>query len=278
MVEIGKYNKLRVIKELEFGIYLDGGNDLEILLPRRYVPENIKPDDELEVFIYTDSEDRLIATTENPYATVGEFALLTVVAVEQVGAFLDWGLMKDLLVPYREQKATMQVGNSYVVYVYLDEKTNRVVASGKVDKFLNIIPANYEVGQEVNLMIFDKTDLGYNAIIEQAHWGLIYKNELFQPLERGQRIKGFIKKIYVDGKIDLTIYQQGYKRVSSVAQDILGYLNAAGGFIAVNDKTPPEDIHDLFQISKKSFKMAIGALYKEKLIEITDEGIKLASK
>jgi len=276
MVEIGKYNTLRVVKEVDFGIYLDGGEEYgEILMPSRYVPEDVKPDDELEVFIYNDSEDRVIATTEKPYAAVGEFKFLKVKAVNRFGAFLDWGLPKDLLVPFREQKAKMVEGGTYLVYVYLDDETDRIVASAKVDKFLDNKIPEYEEGEEVNLLVAEKTDLGYKVIIEGLHWGMIYENEIFTPVETGQYLKGYIKKVRDDDKIDVSLQKEGYDQVDGISKNILDKLKEAGGFLAVSDKSPADMIYHMFGISKKNFKKAIGALYKKKLIKLSKEGIKL---
>lgn len=278
MAEIGKYNKLRIIKNLHHGCYLDGENLGEILIPTRYVPENAEVDDEIEVFIYNDSEDRLIATTEKPYAQVGEFACLQVIEINPVGAFLDWGLPKHLLVPFREQKADMELGKKYVVYVYLDESSNRIAASGKPDKFLNKTTVEYTPGQQVEVIIFSQTDLGYRAIINNSHWGLIYKNEVFQELQRGDKLEVFIKKIYPDGKIDLSLQKGGYERIEKDAQFIYEALTSAGGFLPVNDNTAPEDIYELFEMSKKTFKKAIGALYREHMITIHDDGIRKSTE
>ena len=277
MVEIGKYNTLRVVKEVDFGIYLDGGEEYgEILMPSRYVPDDVKPDDELEVFVYNDSEDRVIATTEKPYAKVGDFRFLKVKAVNRTGAFLDWGLPKDLLVPFREQKAKMVEGGTYLVYVYLDRDTDRVVASAKIDRFLDNIIPEYETGDEVDLLIAEKTDMGYKVIINNTHWGMVYENEIFTPVETGQYVKGYIKKVREDDKIDVALQKEGYEQVDGISKDILDKLKEAGGFLAVSDKSPAEMIYHMFGISKKNFKKAIGALYRKKLITISKEGIKLA--
>jgi len=277
MVEIGKYNTLRVVKEVDFGIYLDGGEEYgEILMPSRYVPEDVKPDDELEVFIYNDSEDRVIATTEKPYVTTGEFRFLKVKAVNRIGAFLDWGLPKDLLVPFREQKAKMVEGGTYLVYVYLDDETDRIVASAKIDKFLDNRIPEYETGDEVDLLIAEKTDLGFKAIVDGSFWGMIYENEIFTPVETGLYLKGYIKKVRDDDKLDISLQKEGYDQVDGISQNILEKLKEAGGFLAVSDKSPAEMIYHMFGISKKNFKKAIGSLYKKKFITISKEGIKLS--
>ncbi len=276
MLQIGNYNTLRVVKEVDFGIYLDGGEEFgEILMPKRYVHEGTEVDSEIEVFIYNDSEDRLIATTEHPYAEVGEFKFLRVKAVNQTGAFLDWGLMKDLLVPYREQRSKMIEGGTYLVYIYLDAESNRIAASAKVNKYLdNVMPA-YDEGEEVSLLIAEKTDLGYKAIIQNTHWGMIYENEVFTPLVIGSYVKGYIKKIREDDKIDVSLQKDGYEQVDAISQGILEKLTEAGGFLAVSDKSPAEMVYQMFGISKKNFKKAIGALYKKKIITIDKEGIRL---
>lgn len=277
MVQVGKYNKLRVVKEVDFGIYLDGGEEYgEILMPSRYVPEGTEPEQELEVFVYNDSEDRVIATTEKPYVQVGEFAFLKVKAVNRIGAFLDWGLPKDLLVPFREQKAKMVEGGTYLVYVYLDDETDRIVASAKIDKFLDNLIPEFETGQEVDLLVAEKTDLGYKVIVNGTHWGMIYENEIFKPVNAGDKITGYVKKVRDDDKIDISLQKEGYGQVDSISKNILDKLNEAGGFLAVSDKSPAEMIYHLFGISKKNFKKAIGALYKKKIITIEKEGIRIA--
>ena len=275
MAEIGKLNSLRVVKEVDFGLYLDGGEHGEILLPKRYVPENAKPEDILEVFIYLDSEDRIIATTETPHIMLGEFACLKAVAVTPMGAFLDWGLMKDLFVPFREQKLKMEEGKWYVVTVYLDPETKRLVASAKIEKFLDNLPPEYEAGQEVDLLIAGETDLGFNAIINNRHLGVIYNNEIFQPLRKGDRIKGFIKKIREDEKIDLLLQKPGYGKVDDISMKIVNVLKDHHGFLPVTDKSDPDTIYKLFGVSKKTYKKAVGALFKFKIIDIEDKGIRL---
>ena len=277
MAEIGVLNNLRVVKEVDFGVYLDGGEHGEILLPRRYVPENCKVDDNIRVFIYLDSEDRLIATTERPYAMVGDFALLKVVAVESAGAFLDWGLPKDLLVPFSEQSPIMEKGKSYIVRVYVD-KSNRIAGSTRLDKYLDNDTGNFHVSQKVELLICNQTDIGYKAIINGTHWGVLYYNEVFQSLKSGQKTKGYIKKVRDDNKIDLSLQKLGYEKIDDITETILGVLKEQGGFISVSDKSTPETIHKLFGVSKKTYKKAIGAIYRKRLITIENNGIKLVSK
>lgn len=273
----GKYNTLRIVKILDFGVYLDGGDMGEILLPMKWVPEGCQPDDEIEVFIYFDSSDRPIATTMKPYARVGEFAFLKVKAVNEVGAFLDWGLEKDLLVPFREQKMNMVEGKSYVVYVYSDEQSNRIAASAKIENFLSKEPADYKPGQEVDLMLWRTSEIGYLAIINQTHEGLLYASEVFTELERGQRIKGYISKVREDGKIDLTLQKPGYEKIDDFAEGILNLLRKNNGFLGLSDKSPAEEIYLICGMSKKNFKKSIGALYKRKLISMEEKGIRLIS-
>jgi len=275
MVEIGNYNNLRIVKELDFGVYLDGEEKGEILLPIKQVPPNVEVDDFIEVFIYNDSEDRIIATTKEPFAIVGDFVLLRTVDVTAVGAFMDWGLVKDLLVPFREQKAKFEAGRSYIVRVYLDENTQRIVASAKLDRFLDKTPAKYIEREEVDLLIQSKTDLGYKAIVNNLHWGMLYENEIFKELKVGQKIKGYIKKVREDDKIDLYLTKQGYTKVDKISQNVLHVLEDNSGFLPINDKSAPETIYKTFEISKKNFKKAIGSLYKHRLITIEKGGIRL---
>ncbi len=277
MIALGTINELEVVKKVDFGVYLDGGESGEILMPNRYVPEDCEIGQRLSVFVYLDGEERPVATTEEPYAQVGDFAFLEVMEVTQFGAFLDWGVLKQLFVPFREQKISMEVGRKYVVYVYVDDMSNRIMASSKLDKFLDNLPVDYEVGEKVSLLIAGQTELGYKAIIDHSHWGLLFKNEVFQPLRIGDVVDGYIKNIREDEKIDLSLTKGGYQKVEGIAGDIIDRLRAAGGFLPVHDKSSPELIIETFGISKKSFKMAIGSLYKERLISIEPEGIKLNS-
>ena len=275
MAEIGKINHLEVVKEVDFGIYLDGGDLGEILMPKRYVPEGTMPGDHLDAFIYLDSEDRLVATTEKPLAMVEEFALLEVVSVTPVGAFLNWGLPKDLFVPFREQRQPMEEGKKYLVYVYVDTNTKRIAASSKIEQYLDNIPVDYDIDEEVDLIIVNETDLGYNAIIDYSHLGILYKNEVFQPLNPGDRVQGYIKKIRTDGKIDLRLEKIGYEKISSFVDRIIAELQKNKGFLPLTDKSSPEEIYQTFKISKKNFKAAIGALYKKRFIALEENGIRL---
>ncbi|WP_459188984.1 S1 RNA-binding domain-containing protein [Parabacteroides sp. APC149_11_2_Y6] len=275
MVKIGKYNTLKVVKDLDFGVYLDGGDGLEILLPARYVPKNTKPGDEIEVFIYHDNEGRIIATTAKPLALADEFQFMEVKSVNETGAFLDWGLMKDLLVPFKEQKMPMREGRWYLVYVHIDHITGRIVASARIDKYLDNTVPEYTFNQEVDLLVADETEIGYKVIINNAHWGLVYHNEVFRRLEKGDRLKGYIKEIREDEKIDISLTPLGYQKVEGIASTILEALKMQGGYIAVHDKSEPDVIYSLFRCSKKAFKQAIGALYKQHLISLEKEGIRL---
>jgi len=275
MTEIGKINHLEVVKEVDFGIYLDGGDLGEILMPKRYVPEGTMPGDHLDAFIYLDSEDRLVATTEKPLAMVEEFALLQVVSVTPVGAFLNWGLPKDLFVPFREQRQPMEEGKKYLVYVYVDTNTKRIAASSKIEHYLDNIPVDYDLDEEVDLIIVNETDLGYNAIIDNSHFGILYKNEVFQPLNPGDRVQGYIKKIRTDGKIDLRLEKIGYEKISAFVDRIIVELQKNKGFLPLTDKSSPEEIYKTFKISKKNFKAAVGALYKKKFIVLEENGIRL---
>lgn len=276
MIEIGRTNTLKVVKEVDFGLYLDGGTEFgEILLPIRYVPEDTEVDHYLDVFIYLDSEDRIIATTEEPYAQVDDFAYLKCVGTTNFGAFLDWGLSKDLLVPFREQAHDMTEGLSYFVRIYLDEETDRIVASSKTNQFLDNSPIDVEEGEEVDLIIGTKTDLGVRVVVNGKFSGLLYHNEIFEKIKPGMHIKGFVKKIRDDEKLDISLQPAGYEKVEGIAREILDKMQQAGGYIEVNDKSSPESIKHIFGISKKVFKKAVGALYRERLITIETEGIRL---
>jgi len=276
MAQIGKVNCLKVLRKVSIGYYLDGETLGELLLPKRYAPPDLKEDDELTVFIYLDSEDRLIATTQMPYAKIGDFAMLKVVSIEKVGAFLDWGLPKDLLVPFREQQEKMEKGKNYLVHLYLDDNTKRIVASSKIDKYVDNIPPNYKSGEEVELIIAYKTDLGYKAIINNLHTGVLYNNQIFTTLHTGQKIKGYINKVREDDKIDLLLEKPGYKKIDDLSQKVYEILKNNDGFLSVSDKTDPETIVNLFNMSKKSFKQSIGVLYKNRIINIEENGIRLS--
>jgi len=276
VVAIGQKNTLRVIRQRDPGAFLDGGVFGSILLPQRYVPDNCQDGDLVEVFVYLDSEDQLIATTDIPKLMVGQFGCLKVAELSPVGAFLDWGLPKDLLLPFSEQRHPAEQGKRYLVRAYLDN-TNRIAASTKLDKFLDQQPARYRRHQKVELIVAERTELGYKAIIDQSHWGLIHHQDLFQALRYGQRISGFIKQQREDGKIDILLEEPGYAPVGDLSQQIMQLLQHEGGFLALTDRSSPEQISRLFGVSKKKFKMAIGALYKERLIAIEADGIRLIS-
>lgn len=276
-IKLGEYNLLEVVKEVDFGVYLDGSEDGEILLPTRYVPQGCKPGDVLNVFIYLDMDERLIATTLQPYVKVGEFACLEVAWVNQYGAFLDWGLMKDLFVPFREQKMKMIKGNSYVVHVHLDEDSYRIVASAKIEKYLSKDMPEYNPGDEVEVLVWQKTDLGFKVIVDNKFGGMIFKNEIFTDVRTGMKMHAYIKQVRPDGKIDLELQKGGVKKVEDFADILLEYIRSNGGFTPLNDKTDADVIYSTFGVSKKTFKKAVGDLYKKRLIALEGEqGIRLA--
>jgi len=274
MLNIGKINKLNIVKKQGADVYLDNGTSGKVLLTDKKLPENCQVGDALDVFVYVDSEGHLAATTQTPLAQVDDIAWLKVVSLNYVGAFLDWGLPKDLLVPFSEQHHEMEVGRSYLVKVFLDDK-NRTAATTKIDRFIAEESIDFEVGQKASLIIADKTELGFKAIVNNTHWGLLYQNELFQPLRKGQKLDGYIKKIRDDHKIDLSLHHPGYGKVVSLTDNILIKLKENDGVLMLSDKSPPEAIYAAFGVSKKVFKQAIGALYKKKLITIDKNGIKL---
>lgn len=273
---IGQRNILKVIKEVDFGLYLDGGKLGEILLPTRYVPANCNIGDDVDVFLYHDSEDRVIATTETPYAMVNECAYLKCIATNQAGAFLNWGLMKDLLVPFNQQKPPMEEGKSYVVHLYLDDQSSRVAASAKLDRFLfQDSDDDFKIGQEVSLLNANKTDLGYKVIINHTHWGLLHEQRVSRPLRRGERFQGFIKNIRDDGKIDVAMHLNTRKKLDDTAEGILKELKLNANFLPLTDKSSPEEIFSYLSMSKGLFKKAIGTLYKKKFIRLESDGIHL---
>lgn len=272
-MNIGQMNTLRITKTVTFGMYLDGGKYGEILLPRRYVPEGYEVDDELEVFIYLDSEDRLIATTETPLTQVGECAFLEVVDTARVGAFLDWGLPKDLLVPFSEQEARMEKGESYVVYTHLDERTESIIATSRLSKYLSESGHYFKAGQKVDLLIYGRSELGYKAVINHTHLGQLYENETFRTLAPGDRVEGYIKQVRDDMKIDLSLQEPGKSHVvtDDLIAQIVEHLRANGGSSTFTDKTAPELIYKEFQVSKAQFKRALGKLYKQKIVKLEPE-------
>lgn len=275
MIKIGQFNKLKMVREAPFGVYLQGGGEWgEILLPNKWIPKGTLVGDVLDVFVYFDSEDKIIATTVRPHVKLGGCAFLKVVDVNNVGAFLDWGLDKDLLVPKPEQYRPMELGKSYLVYLKQDNQ-GRIIASSKIDHFLDKTPANYQPGEEVNLLVADTTPLGRKVIINNRHWGLIHSSDIFQNLMYGKKLKGYIKRVREDGKIDVALRQIGQSSINDLAQRILTKLEQSNGFLALHDKSSPVEIQHVFAESKKNFKSAIGQLYKRGLIDIEENGIRL---
>ncbi|SHH78848.1 CvfB family protein [Ferrimonas marina] len=276
MVKIGQRNTLTVTKLVSFGLYLDGGDLGEILLPKKVAPKDAKPGDALDVFIYLDSEDQFIATTAQAKAQVGQFANLKVKEVTRIGAFLDWGLDKDLLVPFNQMKQPLEAGRWVLVYVYLDEHTDRIAASAKLDRFLDNSPANYKEKQKVSVVIGGKSDLGYKAIVNDSHWGVIYFNTVFKPLKTGQRMPGVITKVREGGRLDVSVSAPVAKQVDVLGEKILAYLRQQpDGFAPLYDKTDAETIKAVFGVSKGVFKRTIGGLYKDGRITILNNGIEL---
>jgi predicted RNA-binding protein (virulence factor B family) len=276
-MEIGHYNTLTIARETKIGLYLTDGTT-DVLLPLKYVPKQYAIGDEIIVFVYLDHEERPVATTLEPYILLDEFGLLRVNYVNQFGAFLDWGLEKDIFVPFKEQARPMEKGKRYLVYAYMDEKTNRIVASSKTNQFLNNENLTVAVGDEVDLIISHITEVGINVIINDQHKGLLYKDEVYDDIKPGDRMIGYIKNIRPDHKIDVTLQKFGYSKVEPNAEKILNELRTGRGFLRLNDNSHPEDIKTVLKMSKKTFKKAIGALYKDKLIEIKDDGIYLVKE
>ena len=274
-IKLGKYNQLEVVKTVDFGVYLNGGDDGEILLPTRYVPEGCKPGDMVNVFIYLDNEERLIATTLQPKVQVDEFACLEVAWVNEYGAFLDWGLMKDLFVPFREQKLKMLKGHKYVVHAHVDEDSYRIMASAKVERYLSKEMPPYQPGEEVEVMAWQRTDLGYKVIVDNQYSGLVYQKEIFQQLEPGMKLTAYVRQVREDGKIDLTLQKDGMAKVGDFSSVLLDYIKNHDGFTPLNDKSAAEDIYEAFGVSKKTFKKAVGDLYKRRLILLVEDGIRL---
>ena len=277
MVKLGDYNKLTITRFVESGAYLDGGNGFEILMPRRYTKPEMHPGDEVEVFVYLDQANKPVATTEVPLAKVGEFACLTVNWLNQHGAFLDWGLLKDLFVPFSEQRGKMEIGRRYVVYIYIDELTGRIAGTSRLARHITNDSSSLKPHQEVDVLVYKHTDLGYKVIVLGPNCeGMIYSNELFQTIGYGDRLKAFVKHVRPDGKVDLVLQEGGRQHVEDFSVVLLRSLQErANHFVALNDKSDPQDIYDVFGVSKKTYKRAVGALYKERLIEITDDGIRL---
>lgn len=277
MVKLGDYNKLTITRFVESGAYLDGGNGFEILMPRRYTKPEMHPGDEVEVFVYLDQANKPVATTEAPLAKVGEFACLNVNWLNQHGAFLDWGLLKDLFVPFSEQRGKMEIGRRYVVYIYIDELTGRIAGTSRLARHITNDSSALKPHQEVDVLVYKHTDLGYKVIVLGPNCeGMIYSNELFQTIGYGDKLKAYVKHVRPDGKVDLVLQEGGRQHVEDFSVVLLRSLQErANHFVALNDKSDPQDIYDVFGVSKKTYKRAVGALYKERLIEITDDGIRL---
>ena len=277
MIKVGEYNTLKVLREVDFGVYLDDGGE-GILLPKRFLPDNVKVGDDLNVFLYHDSESRLIATTQKPYGIVGEIVKLKAITVTNLGAFLDWGLMKDIFVPKSKQQSIMREGAEYLVKIYIDEQTGRVAATEKIEPFLNNDELTVKEMDVVDLVVYRRTDIGYVVIINNQHTGVLHFNEIYQEIETGKKFKGFIKKIRPDNKIDVVVGKPGYARVEDEAGKILRLLQENDGYLPYHDKSDPEEIYAFFGMSKKAFKMTTGKLYKERKIEFTKTGIKAFDK
>lgn len=275
MIKLGDYNTLKIVKSVDFGLYLDGGDAGEILLPTRYVPKNAKVGDELEVFIYLDQDEKLIATTLHPLAKVGDIAYLEVAWVNEYGAFLNWGLMKDLFCPFREQKMRMQKGQHYIVYIKEDEETHRLLATAKIDKYLSAERPPYKHGDAVEILIWQKTDLGFKAIVDNQYQGQLYEDQIFQPLHTGDRLTAYVDHIRQDNKIDITLQPTGRRQTEEFSEVLLRYLQENGGHCDLGDKSPSELIADRFKVSKKVYKKAVGDLYRRRLITISNNGIDL---
>ena len=277
MVNAGEYNKLKVLRKVDFGIYLDDGAD-GILLPKRFVPANVKEGDDLNVFVYHDGEDRLIATTQKPFGSVGDFVKLKAVSVTPQGAFMDWGLMKDLFVPKSQQMTGMRPNGEYLVKIYRDEQTGRAAATEKVEQYLSNDTLSVKEGDEVDLIVLRRTDIGYLMIINNEHTGVLHLNEVYRTIGTGDKFKGFIKKIYPDNKIDVVAGKKGYERVEDETEKILRLLQENDGYLPYNDKSDPEDIYTFFGMSKKTFKMTTGNLYKQRKISFEKTGIQLITE
>lgn len=274
MIQVGTYNQLKVIREVDFGVYLDDGAE-GILLPKRFVPAGTKQGDELNVFLYHDGEDRLIATTQQPKGILHEIVLLKVVSIMNQGAFLDWGLMKDLFVPKSKQITGMRVGGEYLVKIYMDEQTGRLAATEKFDSFLGNEVLTVKEMDMVDLIIYRKSDIGYVVIINNLHTGVLHENEVYREISVGDHLKGFIKKIRTDNKIDVVLGNKGYKRVEDELEKVIRLLQENNGYLPYHDKSSPEEIYAFFGMSKKAFKMTTGNLYKQRKIELTKTGMKL---
>lgn len=275
MINVGTYNKLKVKKETDFGVFMDGGDDLEILLPKRYVPKGTRIDDEIEVFLYHDSENRLIATTDRPYGVVGDIVNLKAVDVTLQGAFLDWGLMKDLFVPLSQQISKMRAGQEYLVKIYIDEMTGRTAATEKIDQYLSNETLTVKEKDVVDLIIYRRSDIGFVTIINKLHTGILHFPDQFKPYDIGDKLKGFVKAIKSENRIDVVPGQAGFKKVEDESSKILRLLHENNGYLPFHDKSDPEEIVAFFGMSKKTFKMTTGTLYKQQKIAFTKTGIQL---
>ena len=284
-IRLGEYNLLRVKEEAlregfgeVFGMYLDAGREVEILMPQKYVPEGTKPGDEIECFVYLDQDERPIATTEKPLALVGDFAYLTCSWVNEYGAFLNWGLTKDIFCPFREQKKRMEIGDSFIVHIHIDEDSYRIVASAKIEHYLKEIDDTCELkrGSEIDILIWQKTELGFKVIVNNSYPGLIYEDQVFKYIHTGDRMKAYVSNMRPDGKIDISLQPLGIAAVEDFSTTLLNYMKDNDGHCTVNDKSDPEEIKRQFHVSKKIFKKAIGDLYKKKLITLADDGLHLA--
>jgi predicted RNA-binding protein (virulence factor B family) len=275
MIEIGKFNTLKILRDTEPGLFLGDDQDNEVLLPNRYVPQDFELDEMIDVFVYLDNEERLVAVNDTPYIQKGEFALLRCNAVNEFGAFMDWGMVKELFCPFVEQAFKMIEGGWYLVYCYLDEKTERLVASSKTNRFLTNNNLNIEIHEEVDLIVSHPSALGMNVIINNSHLGLIYKDDIFKDLSIGDKIKGYVKKIREGNKIDVVLQKMGYRNIEPSAKELLKLISIHNGKLSITDKSSPEEIRTIAQMSKKSFKKAVGSLYKKRLISLENDGIYL---
>lgn len=274
-LKLGAFNRLTIVKEVDFGLYLDGGDEGEILLPRRYMPASFEIGQEIDVFLYLDQDERLIATTQQPLAQVGEFAFLDCSWVNEYGAFLNWGLMKDLFCPFREQKRRMEMGNGYIVYVTIDEDSYRIMATAKVDRYLSHEMPPYQPGEEVNVLVWQKTDLGFKVIVNNTYAGLVYRDQIFKHIQTGDRLRGYVANVRPDGKLDITLQPTGRQQTLDFSDTLLAYLRDHDGRCELGDKSDAEEIKRRFEVSKKVYKRAIGDLYKRRLITLDGEGIRL---
>ncbi|WP_333701952.1 S1 RNA-binding domain-containing protein [Vibrio hepatarius] len=277
MIKVGQINHLEVVKKADFGVFLDAGDYGSVLLPNRFVPEGTEIGNTIDAFLYFDSDSQLVATTETPIAQVGEWGLMKSEGVNSTGAFANWGIKgKDLLIPFSEQRARFTAGQNVLVYVYTDKASGRIVGTTKFNKLLDKTPANYTRNQQVSLIIAERSDLGYKAIVEGQHWGMIFKSDVFGKLFIGKKLKGYIKSVREDGKIDLSLQKVGVAKMDDLSESILELLEKKGGFLPLNDKSSPEAIFAAFRTSKGTFKKSIGGLYKQGKIVIEQDGIRLA--